>query len=146
MANRREFIEEVNDFDDLLRFCYDQDCYICEDIRDGESWDEYVWDGVRDWCDSWESLRDWLDDLPSVGRWDYVNAYDNQVLDDDDFARYKNDVLDWMDENDYWDDDDDDDDESGGGAPYDSAVYLFSGPAPKEESPLVADVCELFAG
>ena len=140
---RREFIEEVNDFDDLTRFCWNNDCSICEYIRDGEQFDDYIWESIRDWDYSWENLRDWLDGLPSVDRWDYVDTEDEcRVLDDDDFEDYKRQVEEWMTENDYWDNDDEEEIEDENGNPprpreNPSCVnYLFDGPAPEPENPM----------
>lgn len=41
-------------------------------------------------------------------------------LNDEDFTSYKDDVLDWGDNNDIWDDDEEDDDEEEGSQPYDT--------------------------
>lgn len=135
---RHEFIEEVVDFDDLTRFCWNNDCDICENIRDGEQFDDYIWESIRDWDYGWETLRDWLDGLPSVDRWDYVDTEDEcRVLDDDDFERYKSDVLDWMDENNYWDEPDEEEIEEDMPRENPRYVnYLFDGPAPEPENPM----------
>lgn len=135
---RREFIEEVNDFDDLTRFCWNNDCCICEYIRDGEQFDDYIWESIRDWDYSWENLRDWLDGLPSVNRYDYVDTEDEcRVLDDDDFQDYKRQVLEWMDENDYWDEPDEEEIEEDMPRENPSYVnYLFEGPVPEPENPM----------
>ena len=140
---RREFIEEVNDFDDLTRFCWNNDCYICEYVRDGEQFDDYIWESIHDWDYGWETLRDWLDGLPSVDRWDYVDTEDEcRVLDDDDFEDYKRQVEEWMTENDYWDNDDEEEVEDENGNPprprenHSCVNYLFDGPAPEPENPM----------
>lgn len=137
---RREFIEEVNDFDDLTRFCWNNDCYICEYIRNGEQYDDYIWELIRDWDDGWERLRDWLDDLPSVGRWDYVDTEDDfRLLDDDDFEDYKRRVEEWMTENAFWDEPDEDEEEIEEDPVRDDLIrahYLFDGPAEEPENPM----------
>ncbi len=145
---RREFIEEVNDFDDLTRFCWNNDCYVCEYVRDGEQYDDYIWELIRDWDNGWEELRDWLDCLPCVGRYDYVDTEDDfVVLDDDDFQDYKRRVLGWMDENNYWDEPDEEEIEEEPPRENPRYVnYLFDGPAPEPENPMASSIQKMLVG
>lgn len=106
---RDEFINDVNDFYDLKSFCWDNDCYECEDVYDSEQRDDYLNEHIIDMArsETWESLRDILNDISSDYEFYRLDDYGDWVgLDDSDFETYKDDVLDWADNNDIWDDDD----------------------------------------
>lgn len=96
-------------------FCYDNDCGICDDIYDDESKDDYINEHLSDMADdadSWQSLYRTLDDIPTG--YDYYRLDDYgefNGLGDDDFEDYKDEVLEWMDDNEYWDEDEDDEEE-----------------------------------
>lgn len=112
---RQEFFDDVYDFRELKDFCYDNDCGICDDVYDDASKDEYIDDHLSDMADnaeSWQSLYRTLDDIPTGYDYYRLDDYgDFNGLDDDDFEDYKNDVLEWMDDNEYWDEDEDDEEE-----------------------------------
>lgn len=112
---RQEFLDDVYDFRELMDFCYDNDCGICDDIYDDESKDEYINEHLSDMADNaddWQSLYRTLDDIPTGYDYYRLDDYDDfNGLDDDDFDDYKNDVLEWMDDNEYWDEDEDDEEE-----------------------------------
>lgn len=112
---RQEFLDDVYDFRELMDFCYDNDCGICDDIYDDESKDEYINEHLSDMADNaddWQSLYRTLDDIPTGYDYYRLDDYvDFNGLDDDDFDDYKNDVLEWMDDNEYWDEDEDDEEE-----------------------------------
>lgn len=112
---RQEFLDDVYDFRELMNFCYDNDCGICDDIYDDESKDEYINEHLSDMTDNaddWQSLYRTLDDIPTGYDYYRLDDYDDfNGLDDDDFDDYKNDVLEWMDDNEYWDEDEDDEEE-----------------------------------
>lgn len=113
---RHEFLDDVCDFSELRDFCYGNDCGICDDIYDDESKDDYInehlWDMADD-ADGWQSLYRTLNDIPTGYDYYRLDDYgDFNGLDDDDFEDYKNDVLEWMDDNECWDEDEDDDEES----------------------------------
>lgn len=112
---RQEFLDNVCDFSELRNFCYDNDCGICDDIYDDESKDDYINEHLSDMADDaddWQSLYRTLDDIPTG--YDYYRLDDYgefNGLDDDDFEDYKDEVLEWMDNNEYWDEDEDDEEE-----------------------------------
>ena len=112
---RREFLDDVCDFSELRDFCDDNDCRICDDIYDDESKDDYINEHLSDMADDaddWRSLYRTLDDIPTGYDYYRLDDYgDFNGLDDDDFGDYKDDVLEWMDENEYWDEDEDDEEE-----------------------------------
>lgn len=112
---RQEFLDDVYDFSGLMDFCYDNDCGICDDVYDDETKDAYINEhlsGMVDGADGWQSLYRALDDIPTG--YDYYRLDDYggfNGLGDDDFEDYKSDVLEWMDDNEYWDEDEDDEEE-----------------------------------
>lgn len=112
---RQEFLDDVCDFSELREFCYDNDCSICDDIYDDESKDDYINEHLSDMADDaedWKSLYCTLRDIPSG--YDYYRLDDYgefNGLDGADFEDYKDEVLEWMDDNEYWDEDEDDEEE-----------------------------------
>lgn len=117
---RQEFIDDVTSFGDLLSFCYDNDCtHICEDVVDSEYRDEYINDSLVDWArnDTWTELKDRLDELYNDTGYnyyiydEYYGEYKGVDDDGDEFETYKRDVLEWMDDHEYWDDDGEEDEE-----------------------------------
>lgn len=112
---RQEFLDDVYDFSELRFFCYDNDCGICDDVYDDESKDDYINEhlsNMADDADDWQSLYHTLDDIPTGYDYYSLDDYgDFNGLDDDDFEDYKNEVLEWMDNNEYWDEDEDDEEE-----------------------------------
>lgn len=112
---RQEFLDDVCSFDELRDFCYDNDCTICDDIYDDDSKDDYINEHLSDMADdadSWQSLYRTLEDIPTGYDYYRLDDYgDFNGLDDDDFEDYKNDVLEWMDDGEYWEEDEDPEEE-----------------------------------
>lgn len=112
---RNEFIEEICSWDDLINFCYDNGCDHCDDVFDEEARDELLNERLQDKAkrvDCWQDLLDWLKDI-STGFDCYREAdyFDFPPLDEDDFNDYKDDVLDWADDNDIWDEEEEADED-----------------------------------
>lgn len=110
---KREFIDDINDFYDLIDFCNQHGCYECEDIVDDDEYDDMVDDDLHESAgdDSWRQIRDWLADLPTGydfylrrGMFDFVGI-------DYEFEEYKSRVLDWADSEGVWDDDEEEEDD-----------------------------------
>lgn len=111
---RAQFFEEVSTWWELMDFCSDQRCDLCEDIYDDEARDDYINDCLMDWAreDSWEELLSRLQDIPTgyeyyrldYGEWEGLN-------DGSDFDEMRDEVAEWMDENGYWDDEEEEDDD-----------------------------------
>lgn len=113
---RNEFLENVTSFYDLKDFCSDEDCNLLEDVYDEEGRDDFINDCLMDWArdDSWQDLYNRLDSIPTGYDWYRYDDYGDWCsLDDEDFEEYKNDVLEWADNNGVWDDDEEDTDENG---------------------------------
>lgn len=109
---RNEFIDSVDRWHELVNFCYDEGCYICDDIYSEDTRDDFINEELVDLArdsDSWQDLLRNLQNVPDgydyYERDDYGDWYG--LNDYNDFDRYKNDVLEWMDERDAWDEDDD---------------------------------------
>lgn len=133
---RDEFLE-IDSWSDLLYFCSNEGCSICDDICHEDDRDDYIneclTDMARDAYD-WKDLRDTLDNI-NTG-WDYYrrDEYDGEWigLDGDDFGEYLNDVLEWGDEEEVWDEPDEDEDEDANFAqPIDP--YAYSAEEAEEE-------------
>lgn len=96
---RDEFLENILDMDDLKRFGYDYGYeYTLEDVYDRDSYNGWVWDSIRDWCDDWESLATWLYNLPETndGRWFDISD-EPCVVGDYEFESWKDDMLERLD-------------------------------------------------
>lgn len=107
---RRQFIENITEWSELISFCYDEDCTICEYIYDENGMDVEINEYLRDYVDDydWEQIRDYLSDIPiGVGYFRQNGAFSWEELDYGDFREYKRDVLYWMDDGGYWDDEED---------------------------------------
>lgn len=111
---RQEFIDSVNSFYDLIDFCNDYGCDICEDIVDDDTMDDYINEEIGDFYGSWRELRDLLSDIPTGyeyyrrdGRLDYV------WMDNNDFESYKDDVLSWADDAEVFETEEEDEDDDG---------------------------------
>lgn len=109
---RQDFIDGVTEWYELLDFCYNEDCDICEDIVSNDTMceeiDEELAEVVRE--RSWRDVRNLLNDIDTD--YDYYRregclSY-SPVDDDSDFEDYKNDVIEWMDNGGYWEDEEDD--------------------------------------
>lgn len=110
---RDDFIEDINDFYDLLEFCRDNECYECDDIYDEDCMSDYVNEQIETWISqmSWTELRDKLDAIDTSYSYFILDEYgDFQGADDNDFQIYKDMVLDWADNQDLWEDEDDEED------------------------------------
>lgn len=110
---RQEFIDRVTDFYELVEFCNENGCDICEDLYDDDGLDECVEDDLRNAAgeDSWRNIRDWLGDIPTGYDWYCREGYFDYRGVDYDFDEYKENVLNWADDEDIWDDEDEEDEE-----------------------------------
>jgi len=112
---REEFIRDTDTWYDLKEFCEEHDCDICDDIIDDESRDDEIDNDIEEAIrnDRWYDIKSYLDDIPTGysyyrrdGMFDYVG------MDDRDFDEYKDDVINWADDQgDIWDDDPDDEED-----------------------------------
>ena len=143
---RQEFIDDVTSFGDLLSFCYDNDCTdICENVIDSEYRDEYIEDNLVDWArnDTWTALRDRLNDFYDDTGYDYYiydeyyGTYKGVYDDGDEFESYKRDVLEWMDDHEYWEDNDEEEEEE----EEESVPPQNSCDEEEEESPIPEEDC-----
>lgn len=106
---RQQFIDEVNDWWELIDFCNDEGCSYCDDVYSEESRDDYINEELVDMArdaDSWSSLLDTLNDITTG--YDYYRRTDYgdwEGLGDYEFSDYKDDVLEWGDNNDIWEED-----------------------------------------
>lgn len=113
---RQDFIDGVTTWGELLDFCYNEDCDICEDIVDNDTMseeiDEELYEVARE--RSWRDVRDLLNEINTD--YDYYRrdgGLSYIPLDDSDFDDYKDDVIEWMDNNGYWEDDEEDEEYDG---------------------------------
>lgn len=109
---RNDFLNDVTEWWELLDFCSDEGCYICEDIIDSDQLDEYVEEDIRDTNYSWRGIRDSLSEIPTgYGYYRMNGSFDYDGMDENDFDSYKEDVLEWGDNNGVWEDEPDEEDD-----------------------------------
>ena len=113
--NRTTFLEDVSTWPELLMFCGDIG-YDTSAIYDNETRDEEIESDLREraYDDCWQEIRDWLYDLCDSSRGDYWRRDDYgdwYLMDNDDFEAYKNDVLEYADDNELFDAEDEDEDD-----------------------------------
>lgn len=107
---RQEFINSIDFWYELIDFCNDMDCDICEEIVNGDDLEERIREDFHDYGNEypWTDIRGWLNDI--VEGHDYYlrnGSFEYEYLCDEDFDDYKERVLEWMDHNNMWDDEDD---------------------------------------
>lgn len=114
---RNDFLYSVESWCDLLEFCNDERCSVCDDVYNGYSVNEYIDESLMDRARrlSWTDLRDELDNIPSICEDCYYTSdtyYEWRELDDySDFQDYKDEVLSWGDDRDIWDEEDEEEEE-----------------------------------
>ena len=109
---REYFIHEVDNWADILSWCSDCGCDVCEDIYDDYGRDDYVNECLVDWArdDSWTELRDRLNGIPDGSGYYRHTDYDEweNVDYDSDIDEYKESIVEWCDDHDAWDEEDED--------------------------------------
>lgn len=133
---RNDFLNDVNEWWELLDFCSDEGCDICEDIIDSDQLDEYITDDIRDSIanEYWYNIRDLLSDIHTgYGYYRMNGSFDYDGMDEDDFNDYKDDVLEWGDNNDIWEDEPDEEDGFDTDAMFDEEDSELDEPPVEEE-------------
>ena len=108
---RAEFIDTVNEWWELIDFCSDENCEICNDVYSNDDRDSYIDERLSDIADSigdWRSLRDELYNITTGYDYYLYNGWTDWIgLTDEDFEEFKQRVLVWMDNGDYWEEEED---------------------------------------
>lgn len=103
---RREFEENVNDWESLIEYASEIECDACDELvlgsdlsgRIGDDFHDYAYD--YDWTD----IKDWLNRIQDGSEcYEREGSFEYCSLDNDDFDRYKDDVAEYADRYDYWD-------------------------------------------
>lgn len=113
---RQEFLEESQqwDWDDLINFCNEMGCSLCEDVYDEDARDECIDSRLEDlvYNEGWREIKNYLDDIPDGSDYYERDDWDDWCcLDGDDLEDRISDVVDWMDRNGLWDDEYDEEEE-----------------------------------
>lgn len=103
---RREFIENVEDFVDLIRFCWDENLDDLIYVFSADDLNERVFEDIREY-DNWQDAYNFLGRIPAGYAW-YTEEWGDYIgVPDEEFPRYKQTVLEAMDEDGAWDDEED---------------------------------------
>lgn len=113
---RSDFINDITRWWELIDFCLDVGCEVCEDIVSNDDLDGNIEDDIENAANEelgWVEIRNRLNDI-ETGYDYYVNdgyMIYNGLDDEEDFDEYKNEVIDWMDSYGDWDEEDTEDDD-----------------------------------
>lgn len=106
---RNEFLNGITEWYELLEFCNDNGCSICDDIISDDDRDDEIDNDIEDAIrnDRWYDIKGYLEEIPTGYSYYRRNSmFDYDGMDDSDFDEYKDDVLGWADrEGDIWDED-----------------------------------------
>lgn len=105
---RDEFLE-INDWGELVDFCYENNIYTCDDIYDDEQKDNYIEEHLGEWASDykWRDLLKLLDEIPDSADWYIIDDYGEiSEATDEDFEYYKERTLEEADDKDLFDEDD----------------------------------------
>jgi len=105
---RTEFLDNINEWWELVDFCNDEGCYVCEDLFGHDCLDEQIENDISEALsnnDGWQTIRDCLNEIDTDYSYYRNDGFLNYIgLDADDFSAYKDDVLEWGDNNGVWED------------------------------------------
>lgn len=108
---RDEFVEEIEDFGDLISFCCDNGySELVDYIYDRVSTNDVIMDGIQCdnlGCNTWTELHDRLGEIPDCDWYDLEWGYEEA-----DFDCKKAEVLAYLDHDGFWDEEDEDDETS----------------------------------
>ena len=108
---RTEFINCIESWDDLIGFCINVSCEICDNVIDRESLDEAIEDDIIEAVEggmSWLEVRERLCGIDTGYAYYEVEGYMCfKGLSGMDFQSYKRKVASWGNEYNIWDYDDD---------------------------------------
>lgn len=142
---RREFVEDVTTFSELLALCEEVGCDACYDIVDEDQRDDIIIEELRDMIgyNSWEDIMDGLARIDTG--YDYYRhegGLDFCGLGDGDIETLKMDVLVWCDEEECWEPDEEEFEEEA------SSRWLDDGSEPLncEEDFSVSKLMDMCAG
>lgn len=110
---RLEFLDNVTCFSELIEFCDEIRCDLCEDVICYDDLYDNVLDDIRDDApDCLSDLQSYIGDISTNYDWYCRGGWlDYRGLTDEDFEEYKQDVLDYAEE--YGDFDEEDEDDCG---------------------------------
>ena len=112
---RQEFLDNVNTWYELIDWCNENGCYVCDEIYDEDSYNERIDDQIVEWArnETWQGLRDILNGLPEGYEYYREDDYGDWYGMDEygDLDGYLSEALDWGDDNGIWEDDEDDEEE-----------------------------------
>lgn len=110
---RQEFLG-IEYWSDLIDFCADEDIGFCDEIYDETSYNDKIDDELEEQVhyDGWQDIRNWLNALPRGCEY-YFRDEDNgwSEATDENFETIKDDILDFMDDNDRWEEDEEETEE-----------------------------------
>lgn len=73
---RTEFIDSVTTWQELLKFCDDVNCGVCEDIISYDELDGFIANDFREYSHeyNWQDIRDWLENISTDAYYYYRSS------------------------------------------------------------------------
>ncbi len=104
---RQQFLEEIDGWGELINFCYEEGCDLCDNIYDEDGKDSFYNDLLVDMAsdaDGWQDLFRDLSNIPEGDDYYILDGYsgDMRIADYDDFQEIKNQVLEWGNDGEIW--------------------------------------------
>ena len=92
---RTEFIDSITTWQELLNFCDDVNCGVCEDIISYDELDGFIADDFREYSHEydWQDIRDWLENISTDAYYYYRSSSFFYEDVDNKFVAYKAQVL-----------------------------------------------------
>ena len=124
---REWFEDNINNFDELIQFCYDNECDILDGLHPESDIDEYICDDIRGESrrSYWTDIRDELNRIYEEQYGDYFfyrGTFDYVWISSDyDFEDYKARVIEWAEDVDFFEYDSEDEESEDGEFEEDSA-------------------------
>lgn len=109
---RTEFFENIGYFGDLKEFCWENNCYLLDDVISDDDRDEEIYDELREGMDSWRNIRDWLNGLDTGYDWWNRDGGNYIGMDDDDFDAFLDEVAEWAESHGVFDPEDEEPEEN----------------------------------
>lgn len=97
---RDEFIQQADNWEFLIDWCYDNGCSYCDDIYSDDNRDDRIDEEVSEYIrqERWYDLKRWLDDIPTGYDYWRKDDYGDWYGVDDELDEYLTDILQWADE------------------------------------------------
>ena len=107
---RAEF-ETIDNWSDLRDYAWEVDYYTIGDIKNEDDLSDYIDEEINEWDGSWQDLRSYLNNVPDYYGWFRLDDWGEWVDVGDSFDDYKDEFLEWLLREGYFEDEPEESDE-----------------------------------